>query len=276
MKNTIKILFALLLVFNFSCNDDSDGRFKDTPTSGWVEFPGPTAAKTISSFTTDVRIPVSINVPQYPDGLNVSYTLQAVQGDYTPYVSTATSFYVDPINPRLPSPTIDLSFRNLDNVNDVIIFDVVLQSVDRSDVSVGVDDTSITTYRITIPCAINVSASYNASVISEGFGINEGNNGDFDYTATLTQLSPTSYTIDSAWGPSFVALLTGDPSYVGQFLYTATLTLNDDGTVTIVGTAPSRPGGTGTYNPCTNTFVLNLNQAVFTNDASVTTTLTPQ
>lgn len=275
MKNIVKIVCALLLVVNFSC-DRSNGNFFATPTSGWVEFAPGSAAKTISSFTTDLSLPLSVNVPEYKNGLVISYTLEAVQGDFTSYVSTPSNVFVDPINPRYPGVAIDLVFMNLNNVSDVVIFDVVLKSVDQTGVTIGVDDMSITKYRVTIPCSINVGTTYNASVTSEGFGITDANNADFDYTATLTQVSPTSYTIDSAWGPNFVAILAGDPSYEGQLVYTGTINLNADGTVTVVGNANSRPGGTGTYDPCADIFVLNLDQATFNGGFGVTTTLTPQ
>lgn len=276
MKNTIKIVCVLLLVVAFGCSE-SDGRFQDTPTSGWVSFTPPTASRTINSLTTEVKLPVSINVPKYPNGLNVSYTLQAVQGDYTSYVSASGNMYVEPVNDRFPFPTIDLTFSNLDNVGDLVIFDVVLQSVDQDGVTVGVDDSSITSYRITIPCTVDVGTVYNAKVYSTELGLDDTNNEAFDYTANITQLTANSWNIDSAWGPSFVANLTGNPIYVGQFLYPATLTLNSDGTVTAVGTSANRPGGTGTYDPCADRFVLNLTQTTFSGAPfGVTTVLTPQ
>ncbi len=275
MKNTIKIVCALLLVLGFGCSE-SDGRFQDVPTSGWVEFTPPTAARTISSLTTDISLPVSINVPQYPNGLNVNYSLVAVQGDFTPYVSTTGSMYVEPVDDRFPFPTIDLTFSNLDNVADLVIFDVVLQSVDQDGVTVGADENSITSYRITIPCSVNVGTAYNASVYSDELGLDDTNNEDYAYTANLTQLSATSWSIDSAWGPNFVANLTGNPAYQGQLVYNGTLTLNANGSVTMTGTSPNRPGGTGTYDPCSDTFVLNLTQATFTTAFTVRTVLTPQ
>lgn len=267
MKNTIKIFCALLLVISYSCSD-SDGRYKDVPTSGWVAFTPPNSAKTISSFTTDLSLPVSINVPQFPSGLNISYALEAVQGDFTQFVSTANSVYVEPVNTRFPFPTIDLTFSNLDNnfTGGPVIFDVVLKSVDQEGVTVGVDATSITRYRITIPCSVEVGTTYNATVTVPDIGITEDDNEDFDYVATLTQLSANSWAIDSAWGPSFVANLTGNPAYVGQLVYPATITINANGTVSVLGIAAARPGGTGTYDPCTDTFVLTLDQATFTGD----------
>ena len=256
MKNTIKILFALLLVVNFSCND-SDGRFRDDPTNGWVEFTPPNSAKTIDATATDLSLPVSINVPVYKNGLTVNYTLESVQGNYAQYVTSARSFYVEPVNNRLPNPTIDLVFSNLDNnfSGSEIIFDVVLQSVSQEGVKIGVDEFSITKYRITIPCTANVGTTYNATVTVPDIGITEDNNEDYDYVATLTQETENSWTIDSAWGPSFVANVTGNPTYVGQLVYPATLTLNANGTVTVVGTSANRPGGTGTYDTCADVFV---------------------
>ncbi len=277
MKNTIKILVALLLVVNFGCND-SDGRFFETETSGWVEFAPPTAARTVTPSTTKLGLTVNVNVPVYPNGLNIGYSLQAVQGDYTQYVSTGNNLYVEPANKRYPMPTIDLMFSNLDNnfSGNAVIFDVVLNSVDQDGVTVGVDANSIVKYRITIPCSIAVGTSYNASVTVADIGITDENNEDYDYVATLAQLTPNSWSIDSAWGPSFVANLTGNPTYIGQLVYPATLTLNANGTVTVLGTSANRPGGTGTYDTCSDTFVLTLNQATFTGTTwKVTTVLTP-
>ena len=106
--------------------------------------------------------------------------------------------------------------------------------------------------------------------------ITDENNEDYDYVATLTQLTANSWSIDSAWGPSFVANLTGNPTYIGQLLYPATITINANGSVTVLGTSANRPGGTGTYDPCSDTFVLTLNQATFTGTTwKVTTVLTP-
>lgn len=97
------------------------------------------------------------------------------------------------------------------------------------------------------------------------------------HTATLTPISGNSYAIDSAWGPNFVAALTGNPAYQGQFLYAGTLTINSDFTVTIVAspTSPWATGGTGTYNPCTNVISYTLTQALFTNPFTASVVLTP-
>ena len=100
------------------------------------------------------------------------------------------------------------------------------------------------------------------------------------HTATLTPVPGTTnqYSIDSAWGPNFVATLTGNPTYQGQFLYAGTLTINSDFSVTIVGVPTSTwaTGGTGTYDPCTNLISYTLTQTLFTGNAFTTSVvLTP-
>lgn len=99
------------------------------------------------------------------------------------------------------------------------------------------------------------------------------------HTATLTPVpgSPNQYNIDSAWGPTLVATLTGNPAFVGQYVYAGTLTINSDFSVTIVGVPTSAwaTGGTGTYNPCTNVISYTLTQALFTNNFTTSVVLTP-
>ena len=69
-----------------------------------------------------------------------------------------------------------------------------------------------------------------------------------EYTATLTPVAGTTnqFTIDSAWGPHFIYWVTGNAGYDNNYLYAATLTINTDNTVTIVGSNTwSAIGGTG-------------------------------
>lgn len=99
------------------------------------------------------------------------------------------------------------------------------------------------------------------------------------YTATLTPTgTPNEYSIDSAWGPNWVAWATGNGGYSGLFIYPGTLIIGDDYSVTIIGAASDdwyATGGSGSYDPCTNEISYTLTQALFGSPFTVDVTLVP-
>jgi len=151
MKNIIKIISFIILTITLGC-ENSDGRFTDNPASGWVEF---SSGQTQTSLrATNVSIRVDVNVPVYTQGLNISYSLEAVEGDFTPFVqSNSGSIYVDPTSDYRTIHTIEIPLLNTDGIRTVDTkFNVVLTSVDASGVSIGVDATSIVKHTVIIPC----------------------------------------------------------------------------------------------------------------------------
>mgnify|MGYP001140007224 CR=1 FL=1 len=177
MKNIFKNIFVLTLalVVLQGCDKATDSRFQVDPTSGWVEFR--TAATTTGQTSPLVSIPVDINVQVYPNGFNVSYEITAVEGDFTNYVSQSSgTIFVDP---ELTEPTriteIDIPLNNMEVGRDFVTsFDVTLTST-SSGVGVGVDDASITTHRVTIPCS-------NPEVIPDDYFVGEYTIEDVDAT----------------------------------------------------------------------------------------------
>lgn len=151
MKNIIKLIPFILLIVTLSC-ENNDGRFTDNPASGWIEF---RSSQTVTSLKpTNVSIPLDINVPVYTQGLTISYILEAVEGDFTPFVqSNSGSIYADPtINDRT-GYTIEIPLVNTDGIRTTDTeFNIVLTNVDASGVSIGVDATSIVKHTIIIPC----------------------------------------------------------------------------------------------------------------------------
>ena len=96
-------------------------------------------------------------------------------------------------------------------------------------------------------------------------------------TITLTPTTnPNEYLVDSCWGANFVADATGDPGYAGAFVYSGTLIINSDLTITIVGNDGWTLGGEGVYDPCTNAISYTLGQALFQNPFTVDVYLTPE
>jgi len=95
------------------------------------------------------------------------------------------------------------------------------------------------------------------------------------FTSTLTLVSGNTYTVDTAWGTNYVGALAGS-DFDGQFVYTATLTINADYSVTVTGDDAWATGSTsGTYDPCTNEISYSLTQALFSDPFVTDVVLTP-
>jgi|GEM_PF-3508656 len=210
MKNIFKNIFVLtlgLLVLQ-GCDSGTDSRFQVDPTSGWVEFR--TAATTTGQTSPLVSIPVDINVPVYPNGFSVNYEMTAVEGDFTNYVNqTSGSLFVDP---ELTEPTriaaLDIPLVNMEAGRDFVTsFDITITST-SSGVGVGVDDTSITTHRVTIPCS-------NPDVLPSDYFV-----GDYEIADVDATIGPGNGTENIGSG---VVTLTVDPNNPNRRLFEASI-----------------------------------------------------
>jgi len=174
-KSFIVITFVALL---FSC-DQGDSRFgDDTSTLGWIEFR--TAASSTGSNPTVIEIPLDINVPVYQEGINITYTVTPVNGDYTQFVNTTGgTIFVDPVDVTRTA-IISLPFQNEDVVRcDSIDFDVTLTADDVDGVSLGVDNDSVLTHRVTI------AISENPTVLPDTYFV-----GEYNIEDTLATIGP--------------------------------------------------------------------------------------
>ncbi len=153
MKNKIKIysLFILLIVLGYSCEDGVNS-FEDTPTNGWIEFTN--AQTTTGQTSSSITVPLAVNVPVYSNGLNISYNIVGVEGDYTNFVASSSgSTFADPTADNR-SANIEVNLMNMEVGRDFVTsFDIVLTSVDVDGVNIGVDENSVTAHRVTIPCS---------------------------------------------------------------------------------------------------------------------------
>ena len=98
------------------------------------------------------------------------------------------------------------------------------------------------------------------------------------HSITLTPVpgEVNTWSVDSTWGPEFVAWATNNGAYSGQFLYPATLKVEDDFSVTVTGVgAPYYTGGTGVFNPCSQEITMTVTQSLFTSPFTVDVVLTP-
>lgn len=157
MKNTIKIVCALLLVLGYSCSE-SDGRFKDSPENGWVQFLTSSSSLSIdtANLTAPLELPIYVNVPLNQTDLTINYDLVSVEGPNPNSVFSNSGSIVVPAGTAGTAnvggyPKIVFNLAEASNIAEKMVFDVVLRSTDRESVVVGVAGDAIpTVYRITI------------------------------------------------------------------------------------------------------------------------------
>jgi hypothetical protein len=234
MKHIFKILFVMLLVFTYSCDDDEENRFRNDPTQGWVNFSTPTSGTTISIITDVLELPVVANVPTYDQDLTVSYELVPVTGDFSSIVTTGNSVVIgtesatsEGGNPKV-APIL-LQFDNVELLDEVVVFDVVLTAVDNSGVTVGLNDASITSYRISTPCPLDRDAVIGTYSVSEVFtsGVNQG------------------LSLGAVFGESYQVEVTLDPTDLTQTIFVLTNSIGFNQFIV--------DGTTATYDTCNGT-----------------------
>lgn len=153
MKNLNKILILMVsLAIFISCEDNVNDFVPADSSSGWIEFVS--SSTSTGQQPNSVSVAVDINVPVYKDGIEISYTIQSVVGDFTQFVSqTSGTVTADP-SADTRTAIIEIPLMNTDIARDFVTqFDVVLSSTDLNQVRIGIDDSSITSHRITIPCS---------------------------------------------------------------------------------------------------------------------------
>ncbi len=209
MKHIFKIIYStvIIAIVMSSCASDVDSaKFQNNPETGWVEFRA--AASTTGQAVTNIQIPVSIEVPVYPEGFSISYSLEAVEGDFTQFVANTTPspLFIDPQEiTRTASISIDLI--NMDIGRDFVTsFDVVMTAVDKTGIALGDGEGSILTHTVTIPCS-------NPLVIPNDYYV-----GDYTIADVEATIGPGNGTENFAGG---TVTLTVDPTNPNRRIFTS-------------------------------------------------------
>lgn len=206
MKNILKNIFVLTLgLFVLQgCDSGDDPRFNNDPTTGWIEFRS--AATTTGQTQAVLPIQLDIQVPQYPNGLNLDYEITAVEGDFTQFLSSSSgTLFIDPAITTRAVP-LELELNNMDVGRDfVTIFDVTITDISNG-IGVGVDESSITTHRVTIPCS-------NPDVLPDTYYV-----GDYDIADVTAVIGPGNGTQNIGSG---TVTLTVDPLNPNRRLFQA-------------------------------------------------------
>lgn len=262
-----------MISFVVSCEDDSN--FPVTPTTGYVAL---TAADiTTANAPESVSSGVVIEVPIFRNGLTINYKLESVEGNFQNYVTSDTgSIFVGADNVERSSEIV-IDLVNTDTPRtELVVFDVVLTSVSQSGVQVGFNNGD-DRFRVTLPCVIDPSlvTTYSGDAFSTDLAQAPGSIPAYNVTMVPTPGVDFSWDVTTVWGPDYVSETCGGCVPPGSFPYPGTITVNPDtNMVTVIGGDFYTDGGTGTYDPCTNTFTLNVSQSLFTNPFTVDVVLT--
>lgn len=269
MKKYIKLGFVALLAITYGCNTDYYGDAFDNDTdSGWIEFE---SIMTTATAGSTIEIPVFQRSVTNSEPTTVKYSVAQVAGaeGSAPQELIGNFELIIPEDELQGEIVLDIPSTD-ENYNLLI----TIEGTNKDNLVLGLEGTEPNAHPIENTVSIcdgTIATSYSGSAfMDDGTHIT-------DFQATLTPVPGEDgvYTIDTAWGMDFVAVATGDPSFVGQYVYDATFTISPDKTqVTIVGNDPTyATGGSGTYDSCTKTFEYNLTQAVFTDPFTVNVTL---
>ena len=266
LKLKVIIVYTMIGLF-ISCdmNDPNDGDYNVNPRSGWIQFQEDSLQGQVNSTDSIFQIPFDINIPVNDNGFVVSYSVEAIEGTAPDSQIGSFTTTVEKVKQK---GFIDILLD--ENVTGNYTLQVQLMGVDNEDIKVGILGTDRPIAFELLVCSNNLPLNWTGSSF-----IGNSEIGSFDLTLTPTD-EPNEYLIDNAWG-NFVAAATGDPSLEGQFPYPATLVQNDDNSINIIGSDTSGPfpGGSGSFDPCSNELQYSLQQDLFQGDFNADVVLNP-
>jgi hypothetical protein len=261
----IKIIYiiAILLITFTSC--ESDGEI-DSPSyegTSWIQFESEAVSVTEAN---TINIPVLLASSDNTSGTTVNFTVSSQASDRFNITQNGSV--------QIPAGEFSANIELIPVDDNMVNGDAEITiSLSNTGVGIGLGGEGVRFHNTVVTlvdddCVPTPSASYTASV--RAF-----NDDAPSYTATLTPVPGTTdqYAIDSAWGPDFVGWATGDPSFNGSFPYPATIRINADLTIDVIGAAGYATGGTGTYDSCGDVFTFTLTQGLFSTDFTVDVTL---
>lgn len=262
-KNKIVYILAMLLITFTSCENDEE---IDTPSyegTSWIQFESESVSVTEAN---TVNIPVLLASSSNASGTTVNFTVTSQASDRFNITQNGSI--------QIPSGEFSANIELIPVDDNLVNGDAEITiTLSSSEVGVGLGGDGVRFHNTVVTlvdddCIPMPSTLYTASV--RAF-----NDDAPSYDATLTPVPGTTdqYSIDSAWGPNFVGWATGDPSFNGAFVYPATIRINSDLTIDVIGAAGYATGGTGTYDSCGDVFMFTLTQGLFTTDFTVDVTL---
>lgn len=235
MKNKLIYGFlSLVVLFSMSCEEDYyEEDFPRDITTGWVEFQQ-TSLLVFNDIET-LSVNVNYEVPVVKSDVTVDYTITGVAGTLGVNEGTFQSTVLKNTRDLVFDIPID------GNVSSPYQFSIVVTatSEDSSKVSVDLDGANNELIVTVIPKNWTGSTFLvsSAEVLNDdAFFENEDNvRNSFD-VELVPEEDENLYSASTLWG-DFVAAVTGNPNFVGQFPYPGEIQFNNDSTITVTGTS---------------------------------------
>lgn len=157
MKKINKYLILLLSIAAFvACDDDNNGLGEENPESGWLQFDGTDPAATfinddlINDQISSVDIPFRFTAPINTSSITLDYVISDVQGTSSDILTSSSGSATIPANNLNGTITLNIDLANLAfNLSNTYIFDVIMQSNDRS-VGMGLSPDYASSFEVTI------------------------------------------------------------------------------------------------------------------------------
>ncbi|GAA4268091.1 hypothetical protein [Hyunsoonleella aestuarii] len=164
MKHIYKIFLFLAVIVSFnSCDNsegDNEGKFDAFPETGWVEF-NSSSELSFSLLDFDlseaviVPLEIDVQVPVNPTDLIINYSLVSVSGaDPNSIFSNSGKVIAEAGKSSFQGnyyPVLELDLKEAASITEILIFDVVLNSTSRAEVTAGVSGGNrLTSVRIEI------------------------------------------------------------------------------------------------------------------------------
>ena len=269
MKN-LKYLFSISLVFAFilfSCEDNGED-FNPNPDSGWIQFQDGLVSSAVV-IGESISVPFELNTISNSNGVTVSFALEDVTGTAASSLGVADVFLPQGELSGNAVVTVPSSI----DLADISTVRLSFSNTSNDALQIGLsDDSKPITYDFDILCTFNVLDSYDAFIVSEDLGVTKDDQiyfgVDLSYTATFSETSDGSniWSVNSLWGPDFVYAMTGSPFYSNNPTFAANgyIEIESNGNITAQGTQ-EYVQGSGVYNSCTNSFVIDMTESLFSN-----------
>jgi len=265
MKNKITFIFMAILgiMMTTSCshNNPNSDTFEDDPTLGYLKIISKTPV--IGPATDSLHLVIKNRVQVAPKDIVINYELVSIQGpNPDTFLHRSGSTITIPAGEDIVNLDfdIDADLQESLRLNDKQIeFKIVLKS--NSDKILAVK--KLNTAQYIYPCKIDPADTYagkmevpSIAYPATAFGV---------YDVTMTKTADNIYHASNLVNPNWVAVLTANDGYIGQYNIPATLII-DPATldVQVIAENPqASDGGTGSYNYCSDVWSITLHQGVF-------------
>ncbi len=278
-SHILGLVVVSFLMVSCTMNDPNHGKFEAAPRTGHVYFnKDASPVPTIDGNTTELNFVISTSAAINERPLTVDYKLVTVNGpDINTIITNATGKMTIPggqlngtLNLKVDPAMLDTVLLNGQQTD----FKIVLTSTNRDGVAPKEDVwPGTTTVELKYPeCPLVIGTTYQSQTDIPDLGAPASAFASDQVTLTPTG-DPFTYSVTNIWASNTVAVLAG----VSGYPYPGIIKLDPHTLeVTVTGSAPYGPGGTGTYDPCSDTFDLTLNQVLFTSPFTVHVVLAGQ